>query len=363
MMKRKVALLVPAHNEAGVLGSTLSALLAIAPATDIYVIDDGSKDATRQTALEYVPNVLSLQSNRGKANAMNSGIAHFKLADSYEYILPMDADTVISPSFLKEALPIFEADQKRQIACVVGKVVGRTHNWVTNYRVWEYEIAQSIHKAAQSLEGAIIVTPGCSTLYRSEVFKKIEIPTGTLAEDMDLTFLIHRRRLGRIVYASKATVTTQDPKTLKDLAKQIDRWYIGFWQCVYKHNVPWGGQMLDLELMVLATEALFNGLLVLAMPLLVLIALYKQPLVLLVPIAADLLFFVLPTLGLAVYRHKAAEMVLHIPVFYVARFLSCMIFFRSFLKVTLGLDLHMSWFKATRYSNKEKPTWLSRLTQ
>jgi cellulose synthase/poly-beta-1,6-N-acetylglucosamine synthase-like glycosyltransferase len=360
---RKVALLVPAHNEAGVVGATLKALLNIAPAVDIFVVDDGSKDATRKIALSYVPNVLSLRPNRGKANAMNACIEYFKLADRYEYILPMDADTVISESFLKEALPIFEADVDRQIACVVGKVVGRTHNWVTNYRVWEYEIAQSIHKAAQSHEGAIIVTPGCSTLYRAEIFKTVKIPTGTLAEDMDLTFMIHRKKLGRIVYADKATVVTQDPQTLKDLAKQIDRWYIGFWQCVYKHNVPWGGQMLDAELAMLGTEALFNGLLVFTLPFLATIALYKQPLILLVPILADLAFFVLPTLGLAIYRHKAWEMILHIPAFYVVRFLSCLIFFRSFLKVSLGLDLHMSWFKATRYKSKGRQLWLSQPTQ
>src|SRR3989304_10274351 len=109
---------------------------------------------------------------------------------------------------------------KKEAICCVGRVMSRKYNFISEYRMWEYEVAQSIHKNAQALINSIIVCPGCSTIYQAKLFKKIKIPTGTLAEDMDLTFTIYRKKLGRIIFLNSAGILTQDPKTLKDLLKQ-----------------------------------------------------------------------------------------------------------------------------------------------
>lgn len=347
--KRRLAMIVPAHNEENVIASTLESLLGLVDAADIYVVDDGSTDDTVMIAEAKVSNVLALNPNVGKATAVNTVIRHFDLANRYEYILPMDADTTVTRDFLTHALPILDNDTDRSIVCVVGKVVGRSSNWVTTYRLWEYEVTQRIHKAAQSAERAIMVSPGCSTVYRADLYNKVQVPTGTLTEDMDLTFLIHRLSLGRIVYCDKARVITQDPRALRDLMKQIDRWYTGFWQCVAKHNIPWGGQMLDFEVGLQATEGLFNGLLVFAFLFLIPFALIFHPAVLIVPLVFDLLFFILPTFALVIYEHRVWKIFAYIPMFYLTRFLACFMFFKSFAKVAFGSDQRMKWFKATRY--------------
>lgn len=347
---RQVSILIPAHNEETVIGSTIESLLKIASTLDIYVVSDGSTDNTVAKALEYTANVLDLRSNRGKAGAVNAAIKHFNLTARYKYILPMDADTRIDSNFLTYALPILENDSEQKIACVVGKVVGTHTNWITNFRLWEYEVAQTIHKKAQSIEGAVIVNPGCSTLYRSEIFNKIGFPEGTLTEDMEFTFLIHRLRLGRIVFNERAFVVTQDPRTLKDLVKQLNRWYTGFWQCLVRHNVPWGGQRLDIELALLATESLFNGMLVLSLVLIVPLALLSSPLILLFPLGADLGFFLIPSMFLTAWRHKNWEIFRYIPAFYFLRILSSLMLTRSFLNVVLGIDFRMGWNKVRRYA-------------
>jgi cellulose synthase/poly-beta-1,6-N-acetylglucosamine synthase-like glycosyltransferase len=347
--KRRLAMIVPGHNEENVIASTLESLLELVNAADIYVVDDGSTDDTAMIARTKVSNVLSLSPNVGKATAVNMLIETFNLANRYEYILPMDADTRVTRDFLAHALPVLDEDVDHKIACVVGKVVGQSHNWVTTYRLWEYEVTQRIHKAAQSAERAITVSPGCSTVYRADIYNKVKVPTGTLTEDMDLTFLIHRMKLGRVIYCDKARVITQDPRTLRDLMKQIDRWYTGFWQCVAKHNAPWGGQMLDFEVALQATEGLFNGLLVFSFLFLIPFALVKHPTILLVPLVFDILFFILPTFLLAIHQHRVWKIFMYLPHFYAARFLSCFVFFRSFLKVAFGFDRKMGWFKAKRY--------------
>lgn len=352
-VRRRLAALVPAHNEQTVITVTLCSLLKLIPSEDIYVVDDGSKDATSITAKQFTPNVYTLTQNVGKGQAMNAALDYFCLSDRYDYILPMDADTCITKEFLAHILPVLDADTKHEIACVVGKVTGRDHSWVTTYRLWEYEVAQSIHKAAQSHENAIIVCPGCSTVYRGEIFKSIHIPTGTLTEDMDFTFMLHRNRMGRIEFCPNAVVVTQDPKTLGEFIKQINRWYTGFWQCVVKHNVPWEGQMLDFEVALLGTEGLFNGILMISLLFLIPFSLIHFPKLLFYPIAFDFLFFLLPTIILTAYNHKSIKIFTYMPLFYVIRIISCLIFLKSFIVVVGKFDLSMGWNSIKRYSTQE----------
>jgi cellulose synthase/poly-beta-1,6-N-acetylglucosamine synthase-like glycosyltransferase len=348
-IRSNVAFIIPAWNEERVIAHTIESLMKFADKHDIYVVDDGSVDRTSEIAMTKLDNVLTLHQNVGKANAMNTVINFYNLPARYDYIIPMDGDSIITKDFIDNTVGILESDENEEIACVVGKVMGSSKSWVTTFRLWEYEVAQTIHKTAQSYENAVIVCPGCATVYRSRVFENIKVPTGTLTEDMDMTFLIHRKNLGKIVYTSKAQIITQDPLTLKDLLKQIDRWYTGFWQCIIKNNIPWGGQMLDVEVALLATEGLFNGVLVLAMLILAPFTVGNHPQVLAIPLIIDLVLFLLPTMLLTAIKHRNWMIFLYTPMFYLARILCCLVFLKSFVKTVIGLDINMSWNKAARY--------------
>ena len=360
MEKRSVAILIPAHNEEEVIEATLQSLLKVAAPRDIYVVDDASTDNTAKIAKRIIANILTLKKNQGKAGAMNAAFVKFSLPARYQYIMPVDADTVIAPDFLTHILPIFAEDKRKKIACVIGKIVGRNKKWITTYRLWEYEVAQTIHKSAQAIINAVIVCPGPCTIYRSDIFIKNSYPTGTLVEDMDLTFLIHRKKIGKIVYCPKSIVITQDPKTVRAFLKQIDRWYTGFWQCLIKHNIPWGGQMLDLEVALLALEGLYNGLLVASLVVLFPFALLKDYLILVIPISIDILLFILPTFIFVAIRHHTIKIFLYFPQFYFLRILSSFIFLRSFFKVVFAQDLKMKTFWNTaRYRIGKENLWIS----
>ncbi len=347
--KRKLAVIIPAQDEARVIEDTLESLMRVVPLRDIYVVSDGSVDTTKWKAMSYTPNVLVLEKNVGKAQATNQIIRHFNLIQRYNYIMPMDADTKVTKSFISNALPILDHDTKKQYICVVGKVVGKRHNWITKYRMWEYEIAQSIHKAAQAVENSIIVCPGCATIYRSEIFEKESLPTGTLTEDMDFTFLIHRKRLGKIAYVNDAIVITQDPSTLREYVIQIYRWYTGFWQCILKHNIPWGGQMLDVEVAGLALEGLFNGLLMILFLFFIPVTIVTNPFLIAIPVGIDLALFLVPTLFIIGLKYKLFEVFRYIHYFYFIRLISSLIFLFSFIKVVFATDLLMRWNKVMRY--------------
>ena len=340
---KSVAVVVPAHNEEAVIGPTIKAILKLVEPSDLYIIDDGSTDNTSYIAKKYTQNTLTLP-NSGKAKALNYGIKHFNLSRYYKYIFFMDADTHPSPDFLNRAFVHFENDLKEEIVCVVGRVKALGTNWISKYRQWEYQISHFIHKKAQAKIQSIIVVPGCATVYRSHIFDQIEFPTGTLTEDMDFTFALHRAGFNRMVFEENAIVYTQDPQNLKNLSRQLIRWYTGFWQVVRKHDIPWQGQPLDLEVAMLATEGLYNGLLIIIFTFsLIPLASMGKLSIFRIPLAADFFVFFLPTLIWSSLNDRDSLRILYIPHFYFLRILSCVIFFASFFKGYLSVEREYAW--------------------
>jgi cellulose synthase/poly-beta-1,6-N-acetylglucosamine synthase-like glycosyltransferase len=343
----RVAILIPAFNEAKVIGGTIKALKRFKPGRDIYVVDDGSTDGTTGIARKLLPrtNVVKLK-NGGKVRAINQGVKRFKLLKRYNYLMPIDADTVVEKGFFPNVRKMMQADKEGKIVAVVGRVRGRANNWLTGYRMWEYEVSQAIHKRAQDVMRAILVCPGCSTVFRTRLWSEMQLPIGTQTEDMDHTWQIYRKGLGQVVYCDRAVVITQDPRTVRDYVKQIKRWYVGFWQCLIKHEVPWGGQMLDFEVSLQAVEGLYYGLLawltLIGWPL---IGLTGKWWILTVPWAIDLGLFLVPTLGYASWRLRTLRLWKYFPVFYGLRILSSMMFLWAFGKVWLWGDrkLSLSW--------------------
>lgn len=359
--KKKLAILIPAHNEEVVIEKTLASILRVMKKENVYLVSDGSTDDTVKIGRTKLPhgNVLDIRKNKGKANAINYALTKFKLATRYSYIMPIDADTKLTKDFKEKVFKIFKNDKKHEVACVVGKVVGESGTWITRYRQWEYEVAQSIYKNAQDKIGTIIVNPGCSTVYRSELLKKLPIPVGTVTEDMDHTFEIQRRKLGKIKFANDAHVVTQDPRTLKDFIKQLDRWYSGFWQCVLKHNVPWGGQIFDAEVALMAIEGLVNSL-ASASLIAILFFLRGRYGLLIYPLLFDLFLFLIPTMILFAIKRKTFVHFLLIPQFYFLRFLSAILFLKSFIKVALATKFRLQW-NTKRYGELERRTWFNQL--
>ena len=84
----QIAVLIPAYNEADLIGDTVRAALAMPGIDEVVVIDDGSEDKTVSAAAEAGARVIELHENAGKGAALNAGIAGTE-ADIY---LMIDAD-------------------------------------------------------------------------------------------------------------------------------------------------------------------------------------------------------------------------------------------------------------------------------
>jgi glycosyltransferase involved in cell wall biosynthesis len=83
--------IVPALNEAGVIGRVVDEILAVAPDVDVVVVDDASTDDTAGVALARGATVLRLPFNVGIGGAVQTGF-RYALEHGYDVAVRLDGD-------------------------------------------------------------------------------------------------------------------------------------------------------------------------------------------------------------------------------------------------------------------------------
>lgn len=103
----KVSVIVPALNEESTIGGVVSGILAIDPAYEVIVVDDGSSDATARVAREAGAIVISHPYNLGNGASITAG----SLAASGDVVVMIDADGQHPPACIPMLVePIGEYD-------------------------------------------------------------------------------------------------------------------------------------------------------------------------------------------------------------------------------------------------------------
>ena len=111
MERGKVSIIVPCFKQAEYLPETLDSVLAQTYQNwECVIVNDGSPDNTDEVVEQYLLQDHRFkyikQENQGPSAARNNGIK-----DSCgEFILPLDADDLIAPSYLEKAVRVFEQD-------------------------------------------------------------------------------------------------------------------------------------------------------------------------------------------------------------------------------------------------------------
>ncbi|HTK35239.1 MAG TPA: polysaccharide deacetylase family protein [Caulobacteraceae bacterium] len=230
-----IDVLVAAYNEAPVIAGTIRSLLGSRDvAVRVIVVDDGSQDGTGDVVeAEFAgdPRVLLLRkSNGGKASALNVALA----AATAPVVVGVDADTQLAPDALAR-LDQWFVDPT--VGAVAGNVkVGNQHNLVTRWQSLEYITSQNIDRRAMARLNAVTVVPGAIGAWRTAALRAVGgYRSDTLAEDMDLTWRIHRDGWS-IANEPRAHAYTEAPDTLSGLLKQRFRWTFGTLQCLWKHR-------------------------------------------------------------------------------------------------------------------------------
>lgn len=107
-MNQVVSIIVPCYNQAAYLSQTLDSVIAQTyDDWECIVVNDGSSDNTETVADSYCKKDNRIkyyyQPNAGLSAARNAGIVH----TTGDYILPLDADDLIAPNYIENAVAYF----------------------------------------------------------------------------------------------------------------------------------------------------------------------------------------------------------------------------------------------------------------
>uniref|UniRef100_UPI00321658EC glycosyltransferase family 2 protein n=1 Tax=uncultured Draconibacterium sp. TaxID=1573823 RepID=UPI00321658EC len=126
-----VSVIVPCYNDGEYLKEAVrSVLKSTYKAIEIIIVNDGSTDCTLDVASELCQENSNVQLidqlNSGLPTARNNGI---NLAKG-KYILPLDADDLISPDYIENAITLLESDKNVSVVYCRAEFFGnKTGEW------------------------------------------------------------------------------------------------------------------------------------------------------------------------------------------------------------------------------------------
>ncbi len=228
-----VSVIVPAYNEAvGIARAVRSLAGSDYPDVEVVVVDDGSTDGTAEIveALGEPLAVVVRQENRGKAAALNHGIAR----SSGEVVVMVDGDTVLAADAVGRLVAPF-ADPS--VGAVSGNAkVGNRSGLLGRWQHVEYVMGFNLDRRMFHVLGCIPTVPGAVGAFRRRALEAVGgVGEDTLAEDTDLTMAVNRAGW-RVVYEPAAVAWTEAPTTLNGLWRQRYRWAYGTMQTLWKHR-------------------------------------------------------------------------------------------------------------------------------
>ena len=254
--QRDITVLIPAKNEEEQIRDTILSVKAQTyPASRIVVLANDCTDSTEEIAREERSDVFQITGNKDKkAGALNQWLkANLPDMPDDDLVLVMDADSVLDPRFLENAIKY----QDKGFPAVGGVFTGKPGGgWAGDCQKSEFE---RYKRDITRNHGKTLVLTGTATLFRVSLLKEVaeaqkdgRLPwsdgyvyaTESATEDQTITYAI--RKLGhRIIAPAECTLVTDVMTTWKALGGQRYRWKRGALECNLKFGLsrvtlkPW----------------------------------------------------------------------------------------------------------------------------
>ena len=228
------SVLIPAHNEAKVIGATIESMLKLNYPKDklqIIVINDGSTDLTKEIIESYALHdsrvelfdIPKGEGGKGKSRTLNIGIK----AAKGEIIAIYDADNTPESNSLRYL--VAQLIQHKELGAVLGKfrTVNKNRNWLTRFINIETLSFQSMLQAGRWQMNNIATLPGTNFVMWNWLIKKLNgWDEEALTEDSELSIRIYEEGY-KIKFIPYAVTYEQEPESWKVWIKQRMRWVRG----------------------------------------------------------------------------------------------------------------------------------------
>ncbi|MDO8806185.1 MAG: glycosyltransferase family 2 protein [Elusimicrobiota bacterium] len=236
-LRRRFALLLPAHNEEGVVGLAVESLAGLKyprELFEIFVAADHCTDGTARAAAAAGARVLEHAGpglKAGKGRALKWATEKILAAGIFDALCYFDADSLAHPGFL-EAMNAHlaagaEALQGRQLAkntgCLLAKILAAGH--IVSNRFFQ------LPKAALGLSATL---HGKGMCFTAAIAGKFHWDETCLTEDLEMQMRLIRHGV-RIHWAQDAVVYDEEPETLRQYLCRTIRWTRGSLDTARRH--------------------------------------------------------------------------------------------------------------------------------
>ncbi len=222
-----ISVIVPAHNEAGVIGDKLKSIQASdypADRWEVIVAEDGSSDDTVRQVLAACDARIMLDHSperAGKMAALNRAAQQAR----GEMLVFTDANAMLWPGTLRSLLSNF-ADPTVGLASGRKLLYGESQIEASESMYWRYE---GRIKTLESRIGSTPAAAGELIAIRREIYRP---PSGCIIND-DFQLVIDVVRCGhRVVYDPGAVTVEKGSKSIQDEYGRKSRIAAGRWQLV-----------------------------------------------------------------------------------------------------------------------------------
>ena len=224
-----VSIMIPAHNEEGVISTTVENIRAIDyPNFEIIVIDDRSTDNTASVIKDLADkyeNVIAMVRNQdafpGKSAVLNDA---FKVAKG-DAILVFDADATVEPDFLNKLIPNLEPSD---VGAVQARKIIRNKdvNLLTKCQNNEYTMDTHLQVGRDAVKGAVELRGNGELIKREAIIDIGGWNNYTITDDLDMSTRLHIKGWD-VRFCPDACVYEEGIVYIMPLFRQRRRWLEG----------------------------------------------------------------------------------------------------------------------------------------
>jgi 1,2-diacylglycerol 3-beta-glucosyltransferase len=260
--KHDFVILIPAHNEEGLLPSLLDSLNQMdypASKFGIHVVADNCNDATVEVAQAHGATVhqrFNLE-ERGKGYALNWLFDRLKqLKETGDAYVILDADTIVSNNFLQVMDTLLQ--QGARVVQAYYSVREPQKSWSSSLRFAALAVIHYLRPQGRTVLGASAGLKGNGMVFLKEVIEKYPW-SHAITEDIEthMALLLNGEQ---VIFAPDAIVWAEMPDQLANAETQHDRWERGrlemarkyvprllrkAWQAVRQRNCRRAYMLLD----------------------------------------------------------------------------------------------------------------------
>jgi 1,2-diacylglycerol 3-beta-glucosyltransferase len=253
---RKIAVVIPAHNEASGITATIQSIYRSrypVEAYEILVIADNCTDQTQSVAQEAGARVLVRvdPDHRGKGQALDWFFRQCREAcKNAEIVALIDADTLVSPDFLAQIAASLSHQEVQVVQGFYG-VYNPGENWRTALATAALDVFHHLRPAGRNRIGGSAGLKGNGMAFRREILAHYGWPAYSIVEDLEFSLILLLDNI-LVHYNPDAEVYGEMATQRQQAGIQRQRWESGRLQIFKKYrSILWRHWLINRRICLL----------------------------------------------------------------------------------------------------------------